>query len=105
MALSAEAKAVNTKIDELMTAFGAYTDTLATNALVQLALCKSKYGDNPDNSKYGDDDGATQLLRFDTGVKLREPYNPNVTGDIPLELAGHILFWKVTNDANELDST
>jgi hypothetical protein len=103
MAISAEAKAVNTKVDELMAAFETYIDTLATGAIIQLALCKSKYGDNANNTKYGSDTG--QALRFDTGVKLKGPLNPNETGDIPFELAGHNLFWKVTTDANELDST
>ncbi len=105
MALSASAKAVNTKIDELATAFETYCDTLATDAEIQFAFIKSKYGDNANNSKFGDADDATQLARFDTGHKYRIKYNPNVTGDIPLEVCGRPLLWKITNDGGEIDST
>jgi hypothetical protein len=104
MALSAAANTLNTAVDTLEAAFSTYIDTLSANDEVQIAFVKSKYGDNANNTKWGDADGATQKTRFDTGRKFRFTVNPDAAGDIPLEIAGRPLFFKVTNDAGDLTS-
>jgi hypothetical protein len=105
MALSAAAAIFNAAIDTLMAEWVTYCDTLTTNDQVQIVWGESNKGDNPNNSKYG----APATMPFGRSstdaigaLKLFFKYNPNVTGDTPLEVGGRSLFFKITNDAGDL---
>jgi len=103
MALSAAANTLNAAVDTLMAAWSTYIDTLSLDAKGQIVFIQSLYGDNADNSKWGDADGATQITRY-KGPHEFFTVNPDVTGDVPLEIGGKPLFWKITNDAGDLTS-
>jgi hypothetical protein len=102
MALGTEEATFNAAVDTLIAAFETMVDALDPDEVVQICWIKSLSGDNPNNSKWGDADSATQLAKFNTGVKDRFSNNPDVTGDVPLEVGGKPLFFKVTNDAGDL---
>ena len=102
MAVGTEEATFNAAVDTLIAAFETLVDHMSANEVNQICWISSLQGDNANNFKWGDADSATQLARFDTGRKSRFKVNPDVTGDIPLEVGGRPLFWKITNDAGEL---
>jgi len=102
MSLATEEATFNTAVDDLIAAWETLIDANSANEQMQIAFVRSKTGDNANNSKWGDADDATQLTKFDTGRKFFFKINPDVTGDVPLEVGGRPLFWKVTNDAGDL---
>ena len=105
MALAAAEATFNAAVDTLMAAWVTYCDTLSTNDQITIVWGQSNKGDNADNAKYG----APATMPFgrsssDALDAIREftNYNPNVTGDTPLEIGGKSLFFKITNEAGDL---
>ena len=98
MALSAEEGTFNAAVDTLMAAWETLIDTHAANEVTQIVWVNSKKGDNEGDSTQGADTTAT----YDFGKRYYATNNPNTTGDVPLEIGGKPLFWKVTNAADAL---
>ena len=99
MALGTEEATFNAAVDTLMAAWNVLIDVNSANERMQICWVKSQKGDNANNSKWGADTTAT----FNSlGPKDYFIINPDVTDDVPLEVGGKPLFWKVTNDAGDL---
>jgi hypothetical protein len=96
MALSAEQAAVNSAMDDLVTAYAAFINSLNAGDEIQVCYQRSKTGSA---GKYGNASNTA----YETGRKYREKLVYAATATVPME-AGDSgpLFWKVTNDAGDL---
>ena len=100
MAIGTEEATFNAAVDTLLAAWATLIDA-NTGLTEKMNICwvKSKKGYNPDNAKWGEDGNAL----FDSfGPKAYFYINPDVTGDVPFEVGGKPLFFKVTNDAGDI---
>ncbi len=100
MALAAQEDAFNDAVDVLMDAWETLVDDgLAANEEIRIVWCKSRYGDNASDGAQGSDGTAL----FDpTGRVFYWSNNPDTAADVPLEIGGRSLFFKVTNAAGDL---
>lgn len=98
MAVGTEEATFNAAVDTLIVAWEAFVDAMDANEETQIVWVASKKGDNEGDSTQGSD--AT--IVFDFGRKYYWKNNPNTTDDMPFEIGGNPLFWKITNAAGEL---
>lgn len=98
MALAAEEATFNAAVDTLMAAWETLIDANAANEEHMIVWVESKKGDNAGDSTMGEDTNAT----FDFGRLYYWINNPDTTNDVPLEIGGRPLFFKVTNAAGDL---
>lgn len=98
MAVGTEEATYNAAVDVLIVAWEAMVDALAANEETQIVWVASKLGDNPGDSAQGSD--AT--IAFDFGRRFYWRNDINTTDDMPFEIGGKPLFWKVTNAAGDL---
>jgi hypothetical protein len=102
MALASEEATFNGAVDTFIAAFETYCDALSAGEEVRIVWMESKRGDNASDTKLGNADDATQLSKFDLGRQFYFSYTPDVTGDVPFEVGGKPLFFKITNAAGDL---
>ena len=98
MAVGTEEATFNAAVDTLIVAWEAMVDALAANEVTRIVWVASKKGDNEGDSTQGSD--AT--IVFDFGRQYYWKNNPNTTDDMPFEIGGKPLFFKVTNAAGDL---
>lgn len=99
MALVAAAATYNAAVDVLLAAWEAYTDSLAANAEIQIVKMH-RLG----NTVAGSDNlGLDSAQKYDFGRKFKGYNTPDTTDAMLLKVgASGPLFFKLTNDANEL---
>lgn len=99
MALGSEEADFNAGVDALHVLWEAMVDALDANEQIRITWQMSRYGDNASDSTQGSD--ATAV--FDpTGRVYYWSNNPNTTDDMPFEIGGRPLFFKITNAAGDL---
>jgi len=98
LALGTEEATFNAAVDTLMAAWETMVDALSDGEETRIVWVQSKKGDNAGDTTAGADTTAT----FDFGRQYYWNNNPDTTGDVPLEIGGKPLFWKVTNAAGDL---
>lgn len=106
MALEANAATFNAAVDTLLAAWEAYLDAIANDAMVQVV----KMDENFDAVHTGTSghpkrgyDGLLTAAHWNFGKKFKGPNTPGVTDTIVSTVgASGPLFFKLTNDANEL---
>ncbi len=104
MALGTEENAFNDGVDALHVLWEAMVDALSANEQITIVWQSSRYGDNASDSTQGSD--ATAV--FDTADGSPKGHvhywsnNPNTTNDMPFEIGGRSLFFKITNAAGDL---
>jgi hypothetical protein len=102
MALGTEEATFNGTVDTFIAAWETFVDALDAAEEVRIVWMASKRGDNADSSTVGNADDATQLAKFDLGRQYYFSNSPDVTGDVPFEVGGKPLFFKITNAAGDL---
>jgi hypothetical protein len=99
MALGTEEAAFNALVDAFMDDWETLIDTgLADGEETRIVWVASKRGDNPSDSQQGSDTTAV----FDMGRQFYWHNNPDTAADVPLEIGGRPLFFKITNAAGDL---
>jgi hypothetical protein len=98
MALGTEEATYNAAVDTLMAAWQTMIDAGAGAEVWQIVWVESKKGDNAEDSTQGADTTAT----YDFGRRYFWANIVDTAGDIPLEIGGKPLFFKVTNAAGDL---
>ena len=98
MALGTEEATFNAAIDTALVAWEAMIDALSANEEIHIVWIDSKKGDNADDSRYGEDTTA----KYSFSRVYRFQNRTDVTNDMPFEIGGKPLFFKITNAAQEL---
>ena len=98
MAVGTEEATFNAAVDTLIDAWITMVDALSAAEVTQIVWVESKKGDNAEDSTQG----ARTTTTYDMGRRSFWANIVDTTGDVPLEIDGKPLFWKVTNAAGDV---